>query len=173
MSVEKNNVTHWIIRVGDGTNIRNAKYSVWGFKNGLAKSKFEDLIPGDVMWFLSNKNNNNLLVGVAEFSEIVNRKENPDHPKAISNKEQGWIGNDDWSILAWFENYHDIEHLKLSFKMKGQFNCIKYDSVKHHDETHDDLYKEYTGIIKYIKPTVFPDYIKFDESVNLEKLSLK
>lgn len=32
MSVEKKNVTHWIIRVGDGTNIRNGKYSVWGFK---------------------------------------------------------------------------------------------------------------------------------------------
>ena len=66
--------TMWIIRVGNGENFRNSKFSFWAVKRGRGnciKSIIEKKMnKGDILWFMTSKQYGGKLIGMSEYNNF-------------------------------------------------------------------------------------------------------
>ena len=152
---------HFIVRVGDGYNFRNSNFDFWGMKsnNGNVKTILKkNLIDGDILWFATSKIGGNKFLGVATYTHLFDRADEPlfDH-NTISNKEQGWTGDDDWTLGVHYTNLYKLEHVDYNVCFQGGQSFIKREQyeagcARRGKEDAIDLITEYDKIIKYIKP---------------------
>lgn len=101
----------WLIRVGDGVNFRNSKYSFWGVKRGRRnsiKSVVSKINIGDILCFITSKPHGGKIIGIAEYTGFYDRKDEPlfqIHTK--TNKEQNWNGNEEFDIQIQYRNLYN------------------------------------------------------------------
>jgi hypothetical protein len=142
--------THFIVRVQDGINFKNSKHPMWGVKAGL-KGVVSNMKPGDILWFVTNKQNNCLLVGMAEFVSMHDRRDEPLFSiHTYTNEEMGWSGNTDWCIQIHYNNLYFTEYHNIQIPLKGQ-NTIRY-YKNCIDKIDKDLYAYYHGFKNFAIP---------------------
>lgn len=146
---------HWVIRVGDGSCLVEGKYNLLGYTNNK-DSKYvihmcRNMKKGDVIWFVSNKHNDFIIIGVAEFMFL-------DHISNYKYKKIPPIYKH-LSLMVWIHNYRDIEDKKFTFRSRRKQNIIKYIHTNYTGNI--NLYQEYMSIIKFIKPrfSIFNKYL--------------
>lgn len=136
---------HWIFRVGDGINFNKSKYPFWGVKRGRAnaiKSIVNKIKKGDILWFLTNKKNDNKIIGMAEFIEYYDRNDEPlININTFSNKEQGWDGDDNWDLQIHFTNFYETKKQNLQICIQCASVIINYNNLK--DKIKINLEKHY------------------------------
>ena len=144
-------INHWLIRIKDGKNFKNGKYSIWGVKRGFnnsIKGVVNKINSGDILWFVTSKPFGGNIIGMAEYIGYYDRKDEPLLKiHTLTNEEQGWTGNDDWDIQLNFKNFYDttkqdfkvcISHCAVIFKINNDFK------EKHNINIDFDLhYKNY------------------------------
>jgi hypothetical protein len=134
-----NNVSHWLIRVGDGKHLfTSAKFGIWGVDStnsnvksfiGLGnngKNAKESANPGDILWFIKG-GSGGLAVANAVFSEFVLRQ--PGITR--SNEELGWHvslngSNGGWDYEVKFINFTEISDKKILTEIKAACPVRRY-----------------------------------------------
>ena len=145
------NQEHWIICVGDGKNFKNSKYPFWGLKSGKynnIKNKALTINEGDILWFLCNKSNDNKIIGMATFTKLLDKRDEPLlQIETCSCIDQGW-DNDVWDIELHYTNlyYTEKQNIKIDAKL-GQFPIRNYNSNR--AKIKEDLYNHYNGFKLY------------------------
>ena len=150
MSSKKN---HWIIRVGDGYNFRNSIYPFWGVKKapGSMLKKFKEK---DILWFCVNKGSGGIIIGMAEYTHFYNRTNEPLlQINTYSNEEQGWLGEEDWTIQIHYQNLFLTEKQQIPLCIRHAGVILKYETFK--EKIKDDLEKHYENFCYYSKPDKF------------------
>jgi len=138
---------HWIIRVGNGKNFKNSKYPFWGLKSGI-KNQSLKINEGDILWFLSNKSNDNKIIGMATFTKLLDKRNEPLIQIETHNCiEQGWDDNV-WELELHYTNlyYTEKQNIKIDAKL-GQNPILNYN--KNIDKIKVDLYNHYNGFKLY------------------------
>ncbi len=144
------NATHFIIRVEDGVNFKNSKKPMWGVKAGL-KGIVSKMKQGDILWFITNKKNNNLLVGMAEFVEMHDRRdEKLVHVNTFTNEEMGWHGDTNWCIQIHYKNLYLTEYHNIQIPLKCQTTIRYYKNCV--DKIDENLYEHFVGFKNYAIP---------------------
>ena len=116
----KNNIKkHWIIRVADGKNFKNSIHPFWGIKRGKHGSIkgfiLNNINTGDILWFCTNKFNGGKAIGMAEYTILYDRNDEPlIQINTYSNKEQGWEGDDDWSLQMHYTKLYNTARTTCS-----------------------------------------------------------
>ena len=139
-------VKHWMIRIGDGINFINSTYAVWGVKrgrNGAIKGLVKKIKPGDILWFFTSKKFGGNFIGMAEYTRMFDR----DDEKLIkihtlTNAEQNWTGNEDWSIQIHYKNLY-LVFLKQNIPVCIQNPGIIFDYEKFTASVEGDLFEHY------------------------------
>jgi len=134
-----NNVSHWLIRVGDGKHLfTSAKFGIWGVDStnsnvksfiGLGnngKNAKESANPGDILWFIKG-GSGGLAIANAVFSEFVLRQ--PGITR--SNEELGWHvslngSNGGWDYEVRFVNFTEISDKKILTEIKAACPVRRY-----------------------------------------------
>lgn len=144
-------MSHWIIRVGDGENLKRSKYPFWGVKRGLnnnVKSIVKKFKEGDVLWFLTNKKFGGKVIKMAEYDKFYDRQDEPFFTiNTYSNIEQNWIGDDSWDIQIHYKNIYMTEKQNIDISIQCAANILKYETFK--DRIKYNLYEEYNNFIHY------------------------
>ena len=137
---ELKQVTHWLIRVGDGKHLfTSAKFGIWGVDStnsnvksfmGLGnnnKNKKEASVkPGDILWFIKG-GSGGLAIANAVFKEFVLREPG----KTMSNSDLGWDislngSNGGWDYEVRFENFTDVSEKKILTQIKAACPVRRY-----------------------------------------------
>ena len=151
----ENKRNHWIIRVNDGVNFINSKYPFWGVKHGrhgCIKTIVNKINKGDILWFLTSKKYGGKLIGMAEFTVYYDRNDEPlIKIHTLSNKEQNWIGDEDWSIQLHYCKLYDVERQNINVCIQCGGVILKYETFK--EKINVDLYKHYKNYIFYSEPS--------------------
>jgi hypothetical protein len=140
---ELKQVTHWLIRVGDGKHLfTSAKFGIWGVDStnsnvksfmGLGnnnKNKKETSVnPGDILWFVKG-GSGGLAIANAVFKEFVLREPG----KTMSNSDLGWDislngSNGGWDYEVRFENFTDISEKKILTQIKAACPVRRYNPL--------------------------------------------
>lgn len=125
---------HWFIRCGNGENFYNSKNPIWGMnrgKNGCIKTLVKKLKKGDILWFMTSKLFGGQLIGMAEYLEYHDRSEETIfHHNTLSNKEQGWIGEDDWDLQLRYCNLYDTRKQNLEVCIQCGGTLLEYNTFK-------------------------------------------
>lgn len=140
---------HWIIRIGDGKNFKNSKHPIWGFSNNCVKK----LTKGDILWFLTSKDFGGKIIGMAEYVETYNRREEVLVTcSTFSNEEMGWEGGEEgkWYIQILYTNLYDTERQNICAVLPGQQKVYDYEDYV--SKIEDNLYEHYKGFIFYGTP---------------------
>jgi hypothetical protein len=144
---------HWIIRAGDGENLRNSKNAFWGVKKG-AKPKVTKMNHGDILWFLTPKKHGSKIIGMCEYTGFYDRRDEPllqVHTK--TNEEQGWTGDGKWDIQMHYCKFYNTEKQNIT-------GCIQhvdtiFDYEKYKTKINGDLDEHYRNFIFYAEPRIF------------------
>jgi len=142
---------HWILKVANGKNFKNSKFSFWGLKAGkkdIVKNTALKIQKGDILWFLCNKLNDNKIIGMATFTKLLDKRdESLINIETTSSIEQGWDGGD-WEIELHYTNLYNTEkqNIKIDEKL-GQFPIANYYNNK--DKINEDLENHYNGFKYY------------------------
>ena len=139
-------VKHWMIRIGDGINFINSTYAVWGVKrgrNGAIKGLVKKIKPGDILWFFTSKKFGGNFIGMAEYTRMFDR----DDEKLIkihtlTNAQQNWTGNEDWSIQIHYKNLY-LVFLKQNIPVCIQNPGIIFDYENFTHAVGGDLFEHY------------------------------
>ena len=151
----KNNIKkHWIIRVADGKNFKNSIHPFWGIKKGKHGSIkgfiVNNIKSGDILWFCTNKRNGGKAIGMAEYTTLYDRDDEPlIQINTYSNKEQGWEGDDDWSLQLHYTKLYNTEKQDIKVVITGPQSIIKYNPDHKNQINIDNLYKHYNGFTFY------------------------
>ncbi len=150
MTSKKN---HFIIRVSDGVNFRNSKFNLWGMKKGYDTFiKNIGMKEGDVLWFLTSKNYGGKIIGMAEYHNCYNRKDEPLFlMNTKSNEEMGWDKDEKWDIQIEYKNLYNTEKQEITGVIQGHSNIFPYEKYKDNFKNHD-LYQEYENFKRYAEP---------------------
>ncbi len=146
-----NSKTHWIIRVKDGINFENSKYPFWGLKR-CWKFYVQQIKSGDILWFLTNKTSGGQIIGMAEFTEFYDRKDEPlVKINTCNNEEQFWIGGEKWDLQIHFINFYDTKNKEfLKAVIHHRSTIIQYDTVKNNSKDNlPDLEVHYNNLTLY------------------------
>ena len=150
---------HWIIRVNDGENFRNSKYPFWGVKrgnHGNIKTIVNKFKKGDVLWFLTSKKHGGKLIGMSEYTYYFDRADEPLlRINTFTNKEQNWIGDDDWSIQIHYENMYNTEKQNIEVIIQCGAVILDYDTFK--NKGLPNLYDHYN--ISVLKTTLLYPFL--------------
>ena len=116
---------YWLIRVGDGENLRNSNYPFWGVKQRF-KGNVKKMKHGDVLLFITSKqgDESGKVIAMGEYTEYYDRHDEPllqIHTK--TNVEQNWKGSEDWSIQIHYKNNHHYRKYYI-IVFYGQLNRI-------------------------------------------------
>ncbi len=121
-------------------------------KRGGTTNITKKMKEGDIMWFIVNKINGGKSIAVAEYTgKLYDRRDEPlTHIYTLTNKEQGWIGNEPWDIQIYYRNLYMIEHANIDICLRGAWSIMYYDSVK--NNIHDNLPDCFQNIKRYCVP---------------------
>lgn len=144
-----NQVTDWILRVGDGNNlIRSSKYKIWGIQSTTVhgKSFIKNVKEGDRLWFIKSKSNGKILA-VATYVSHNKREFGPLIDLSMTNEELGWDNKDtDWisDTEIHYKNLYNLTYCDLLTNIKGASTIRQYN-----EKCSIDLPFEYKYIVKY------------------------
>jgi len=126
--------THWIIRCNDGENFNNSKNPFWGVKrgkNGCIKTIVNKLKQGDILWFMTSKSFGGQLIGMVEYINYYDRTDEPlIRINTLSNKEQGWKGDDNWDLQLHYCNLYDIRKQNIKACIQCGGIVLEYNTFK-------------------------------------------
>jgi formylmethanofuran dehydrogenase subunit E len=147
-------MNHWLIRVGDGYNLKHGKHAIWGVKRGKnnsIKGRIQkNFNSGDIIWFITNKENGGKIIAMVEYIDFHDREdETLININTITNEEQGWKGNDIYDIQINFKNYYNVEKHNFDICIKCANNILSYRTFKEQEKISYDLEMEYELIKKY------------------------
>jgi len=142
---------HWIIRVADGKNFKNSNFPFWGLKAGkkdIVKNSALKIKEGDILWFLCNKSNDNKIIGMATFTKLLDKRDEPlIEIETRSCNDQGWVG-DEWEIELHYTNLYNTEKQCIIIDENiGQSPLRNYYNNK--DKINEDLENHYNGFKYY------------------------
>ena len=155
--MEKNHdINMWIIRVGNGNNFRNSRYPFWGVKSGRGntiKSFIKNnMKTGDVLWFLTSKIHGGKLIGMATYTTFYDRRDEPlVNINTLTNKEQHWIGDEEWNIEIHYSSFYDTERQDICLCIQCAAVIMNYNTFKH--KIKEDLYLHYNNFKYYGTPS--------------------
>ena len=153
MSSEKK---HWIIRVNDGENFYNSKFSFWGVKrgkNGCIKTIVRKIQNGDILWFMRSKKYGGKIIGMSEYCGFYDKDEEPlIQINTKTNEEQNWKGDEKWDIQIHYCNLYITERQNIIGCIQCGGIILEYDTYK--DKINRDLYNEYSNFIFYAEPRI-------------------
>jgi hypothetical protein len=71
-------VQYWLIRVGDGENLRNSNYPFWGVKHRF-KGNVRKMNRGDILLFITSKqgDESGKVIAMGEYTEYYDRHDEP------------------------------------------------------------------------------------------------
>jgi len=148
---------HWILRVNDGNNFRNSKYSFWGVKRGKGgsmKTVITKIKQGDILWFLTSKNFGGRFIGMGEYCGFYDRIDEPLlHINTKTNEEQGWKGDDCWDIQIHYCNLYITEKQNITACIQCGGIILDYETFK--NKINGDLYEHYKNFKFYSEPKIF------------------
>jgi len=124
---------HWIIRVGDGENLKKSKHPFWGIrKGGNNLCQVKKINQGDVLWFLSNKLFGGKIIGMAEYTHFVDADNEPlIQIDSIPEEKQEWSGNISSPIQLFYTNFYDTQQQSLSLIIQCAASIMNYDRFIH------------------------------------------
>ena len=146
---------YWLIRVKDGINFKNSKYRFWGVKRGRnnsIKGIVKKIKAGDILGFFTSKKYGGRMIGFAEFTIFYDRQdEQLINIHTFSNKEQGWIGDEDWTIQIQYNNLYLVtekQYIPICIQCAGII--LQYEKYK--DKIKDNLKVHYKNFKFYSEP---------------------
>lgn len=147
----------WIIRVNDGENFRNSKYSFWGVKrgkNGCMKTIIKKMKPGDILCFITAKPYGGKIIGMSEYCTFYDRNDEPLlQINTKTNEEQNWKGDENWDIQIHYSNLYITEKQNITGCIQCSGNILEYETFK--DKINGDLYEHYKNFKFYAEPKKF------------------
>lgn len=147
----------WILRVGDGKNLRNSKYPFWGVKrgkNGSIKSIMTKMLIGDILCFMTSKQYGGKIIGMCEYTGFYDRKDEPLlQINTKSNLEQEWTGDDSWDIQIHYNKFYVTEKQNISACIQCGAIIMNYKTFK--DKIEGDLFEHYKNFKFYAEPKAF------------------
>jgi hypothetical protein len=154
--------THWIIRVGDGENFKNSRYSFWGVKKGRGKGNIKTIVKkmreNDVIWFLTSKKFGGKMIGVAEYDKFYDRNDEPlIKINTYTNEEQNWNGPDLWDIQINYKNLYITEKQNIQACIQTPATIMSYNTFK--GGITGNLVKHYRNFKYYAEPKIFENTI--------------
>ena len=157
MSLRPEKPTHWIIRVKDGENFRNSKYSFWGVKRGkhnFIKTIVNKFNPGDILWFMTSKSYGGKLIGMSEYTCYYDKKDEPLIAiNTYSNNDQNWKGDEDWDLQIHYTNLYITEKQNIKAVIQCAGIILRYETFK--NKGLPDLYAHYKNFKYYAEPKRF------------------
>jgi len=155
-------VKHWLIRVGDGINFIKSAYAVWGVKRGRGgciKSMVQKFQKDDVLWFFTRKNCGGKFIGMAEYTYMFDRDdEKLIQINTLTNSEQNWIGDGDWSIQIHYKNLF-IVFLKQKIPVCIQNPGIIFNYENFNNSVEGNLHEHYSCFKGYGTCTERPQWV--------------
>jgi len=146
--------TDWLLRVGDGENLKNSsKYRIWGIQaltSPHGKYFIQNVKSGDRLWFVKSKSQGKL-IAVATYRSHNKREFGPLIDMSLTNEELGWTGNGmDWTsdIEVHYTDLYGLADCELLTHIKGPSTIRKYD-----EKCRVNLAVEYSYISRYSKVT--------------------
>lgn len=147
----------WLIRVGDGENLRNSKYPFWGVKrgkNGSIKTIVNKILIGDIICFMTSKPYGGKIIGMCEYTGFYDRKDEPLlQINTKSNIEQNWKGDDLWDIQIHYINLYITEKQNILSCIRCGGIILNYKTFR--DEIKSDLYEHYKNFKFYAEPKAY------------------
>jgi hypothetical protein len=144
--------THYIIRVKDGENFRNSIFPFWGVKKCM-KGNVKKMKKGDILWFLTSIPYGGKIIGMAEFVEWHDRREDILQINTKTNVEQKWKGDDDWDIQINYCNLYNTEKQNIIGCIQCAAVILSYETFK--NKINGDLYEHYRNFKFYAEPKQF------------------
>lgn len=146
---------YWLIRVGDGKNLKNSNYPFWGVKKCF-KGNVKKMNPGDILLFITSKqgNESGKVIAMGEYTEYYDRHEEPllqIHTK--TNVEQNWSGNGDWAIQIHYKDLYITERQNIKVCIAHSGAILNYETFK--SKISDDLIEHYKNFKYYAVPKEF------------------
>ncbi len=155
INTQINMSTDWILRVGDGENLRrSSKYKIWGIQTITSphgKHFIKNVKHGDRLWFVKSKSQG-LVLAVATYVSHNKREFGPLLNITMTNEELGWTGDGiDWTsdIEVHYTDLYNLTQCQLLTHIKGASTIRKYD-----DKCKVELPVEYNYILRYSKITL-------------------
>tara|TARA_B100000925_G_C21649340_1_gene320779 strand:- start:75 stop:542 length:468 start_codon:yes stop_codon:yes gene_type:complete len=153
----ENKKNFWIIRVKDGENFRNSKFPFWGVKrgkNGCIKTVVKKINAGDILCFMTSKKYGAKIIGMSEYCNFYDRNDEPlIKINTLSNKEQNWIGDEEWDIQIHYCNLYVTERQNIECCVQCGGVILEYETFK--NKIKEDLYKHYKNFKFYAEPKIF------------------
>jgi predicted secreted protein len=143
--------TDWILRSGDGNNLKSSsRYKIWGIQSTSKHGKhfLKHVKPGDRLWFVKSKSHGKLMA-VATYRLFNKRELGPLINTTMTNEDLGWKGEGtDWrsDMEIHYSYLYNIEKCELLTHIKGPTTIRKYDK-----KCKIDLAVEYSYIVRYSK----------------------
>jgi len=147
---------HWIIRVGDGENLKKSIHPFWGIRKGKPGilTEVKKINQGDVLWFLTNKNFGGKIIGMAEYTHFVDTDdEKLIQIHSIPEEEQNWYGDKSSPIQLFYTNFYDTEKQNLLLIIQCASSIMDYDTFI--QTIHEDLKLHYINFKFYAVPKKF------------------
>jgi hypothetical protein len=143
---------HWLIRVGDGINFKNSKKNIWCLNNSkktLAMlNKFNE---NDVLWFISNKTYDNIILGMAHYKCYFIKTDEPlININTYSNDECGFDDNNDYDIQIHYTKFYNTERQQIQLIFKCMSPIINYNN--NIQKINVDLISHYINYLYYAEP---------------------
>ena len=106
---------------------------------------------GDILWFCTNKRNGGKAIGMARYTTLYDRNDEPlIQINTYSNKEQGWEGDDDWSLQMRYTKLYDTEKQDIKLVIPRYSNqLLNIIQIIKNQINVDNLYKHYNGFTFY------------------------
>jgi hypothetical protein len=145
--------TDWLMRVGDGENLKqSSKYRIWGISSTVPINKYfiKNVKPGDRLWFVKSKSQGKL-VAVARYRTHNMRELGPLVDITLTNEELGWTGSgEDWTadVELHYTDLYGLNDCELLTHIKGPAPIRKYD-----EKCRVNLAVEYSYIVRYSRIT--------------------
>jgi len=148
-------VQYWLIRVGDGENLRNSNYPFWGVKHRF-KGNVRKMNRGDILLFITSKqgDESGKVIAMGEYTEYYDRHDEPllqIHTK--TNVEQNWKGDEDWSIQIHYKDLYITERQNIKVSIACAAPILNYETFK--SRIADDLIEHYKNFKYYAQPKEF------------------
>lgn len=153
----ENKKQFWIIRVHDGENFLNSKYSFWGLKRGKGgciKTIIKKMNKGDILCFMTSKKYGGKIIGMSEYSNFYDRNDEPlIKINTLTNEEQNWKGDEKWDIQIHYCNLYITERQNIMGCIQCGGVILDYETFK--DKIIGNLYTHYENFKFYAEPKIF------------------
>ena len=143
--------TDWLLRVGDGENIKNSsRYRIWGIQSTTNKHFVNNVKQGDRLWFIKSKSYGKI-IAVATYRSHNKREIGPLLNVSMTNEELGWTGEGpNWTsdIEIHYTDLYGVNDCELLTHIEGAKTIRKYN-----EKCKINLPVEYSYIVRYSKIT--------------------